>query len=89
MCHRSIGGICDAGTTVKKRDSARGNYRDISQFGSARFKESKHMLTCLNDPPKYGSTPWQIDIYPPVLGGGVRTWPGLQSTLMWEKTFCS
>jgi hypothetical protein len=35
---------CDVGTTVKRRDSARRDYRDISQFGSTRFKKSKHML---------------------------------------------
>ena len=58
----ALGGVCDMGMTVKKRDSARGTIETSVNSGA-------------------------IDIYPPVLGGGVRTWPGLQSTLMWEKTF--
>ena len=55
---RRVGGIRDAGTMVEKRDSARGDYRDINPFRRTRLPP-KHMRTCLNDPPEYGSTPWR------------------------------
>lgn len=42
--HKSVGGIRDAGTAVEKRDSARGDYRDIRQFGSVRLNQSN---TCV------------------------------------------
>ena len=36
---RSVGGIRDAGTMVEKRDSARGDYRDIDQFRCTTLQE--------------------------------------------------
>ena len=73
---RSRGGTAQGGTIETSVNS-----------GARGSKNLNTCFTCLNDPPKYVSTPWRIDIYPPALGGGVRTWPGLQSTFMREKNF--
>ena len=90
---RSVGGIRDAGTMVEKRDSARGDYRDINQFRRTRL-QLKHMRTCLNDPPEYGSTPWRNRYMPSC----TRWWcqniyicPDVQSALtdVEKKGFCS
>ena len=44
----ALGGVCDMGMTVKKRDSARGDYRDKSQFGSDRYIPSCTRWWCQN-----------------------------------------
>lgn len=54
--HRSVGWIRDVGTTVEKRDKARGDYGTSISLSGHETK-SNYMRTCLNDPPEYGSIP--------------------------------